>query len=81
MAARYVRDVEAAGSNPATPTSSSSKSERVSGIDPEPFLIFDGPWGAKRGASHYADLAWLCWLKIVFMVSAPLVITGLSWCR
>ena len=37
-------------------------------------------WGPNRGPLPHADLAWCC-LKMVFMVSAPRVITGLSWCR
>ena len=54
------------------------------------FSIACSTRGAKRGATHQADLASslavdgsfvaaLRLLNTVFMVSAPLVITGLSW--
>src|ERR1019366_6058741 len=53
----------------------------VSEITPEPHFDLESRKGAKRGASGHADLVSFVWLKRVFMVVAPLVITGLSWCR
>jgi len=53
-----------------------------SGGDPdEPISdLAERRWGPNRGPLPHADLGWL-WLKMVFIVSAPRVITGLSWCR
>ena len=44
----------------------------------EPDYALKEASGAKRGARHQADLVSACSVKMVFMVSAPLVITGLS---
>ena len=81
MAARFVRDEEAAGSNPATPTRSFEVRAGFGAMLRSPFSIFAGLREPNGEPLAHADLAWLCWLKMVFMVSAPLVITGLSWCR
>jgi len=41
-------------------------------------------WGRREPNGepvHHADFGFACSAKMVFMVSAPRVITGLSWCR
>jgi hypothetical protein len=43
-------------------------------------ILWKARGGQTGGHWHYAELASFC-LKMVFMVSAPRVITGLSWCR
>ena len=70
MVARFVRDEEAVGSNPATPT---RKNHLLA-------ILRKTRGGQTGGHSSHAELALFC-LKMVFMVSAPRVITGLSWCR
>src|SRR5215469_14362325 len=64
------KDEEAIGSNPATPTSSNVSLS----------YLAERSWGPNRGPLPHAELA-RCRLKMMFMVSAPRVITGLSWCR
>src|ERR1019366_9787549 len=66
------------GSNPHSSTCSLCRSDGVSETTPKPFFDLESRKGAKRGASGHADLASFAWLKMVFMVAAPLVITGLT---
>jgi hypothetical protein len=65
-----LRDEEAVGSNP-PPRPGKTRTLAI---------LRKTRGGQTGGHSLHAELASF-WLKMVFIVSAPRVITGLSWCR
>ena len=80
---RVLASISWFGSQPTSVLAGQRGFRRFSGA---PFSILEAGWEPKREPTvmrtGHADCAWyccFCWLKIAFIVVAPVVMTGLSW--